>query len=612
MPRKFGILVQQEGLACRCNSFSFTFLHDDDDVHWKLYSTRQGIDAEMGDDLKNKNLLLLSKIAEYFNPKRSSRPRPFADSTYLYNISDVYGGQENLPYWYNNLRSERFEGYKSYGLLFRPDINREISRAINSNFEADVAKGTIVTGPQNIGKSFTLVNQVIQWESTGEYLVTFIPDCETWDSSHDLVKAIFNSFGSNYKEFGYNPENLNGAVIEDIINEIDTILFSLGKKWIFVFDQINKISKKSPLAQGMVGDYPFPFKMIKACMKEGRITSIISASANNEASYTNNHEGFVEYIHKSYMSKREVEIAFAKSINKTGVSLDMITDLTGGVPGYVDQLLNKCNGNVVVFGEKIRIQVVLSLDKLEISSSLKKWKAVTETVVSSLLGLTTTVFEYYDRQLFTCENIDSEFYKYHALIPAISTYCKRYFYNELLYTVEKKEAELLTICRRNETPQSVKGFCFEQMVLNRFRSKKISFKLAQTGENFTIPASEARNYKILKNAFPPVIKENGIHIPESAMFPAVDAIFKTNNTKIGVQIHISQKDINDIYKFGNRSEAAGWFESNDKLYLMFLSPEKKLSDAMQKIILQNPIPNFSVFALDITFVEGLEDLMWLS
>jgi hypothetical protein len=94
LPRKFGILLQQEGLACRCNSFSFTFLHDD--VHWKLYSTRQGIDAEMGDDLKNKNLLLLSKIADYFNPKRPSRPRSFADSTYLYNISDVYGGQENL------------------------------------------------------------------------------------------------------------------------------------------------------------------------------------------------------------------------------------------------------------------------------------------------------------------------------------------------------------------------------------------------------------------------------------------------------------------------------------------------------------------------------------
>jgi hypothetical protein len=41
----------------------------------------------------------------------------------------------------------------------------------------------MVKGTEGMGKSHTLVNTVLKLQSTGEYLVTFIPDCERWNSS---------------------------------------------------------------------------------------------------------------------------------------------------------------------------------------------------------------------------------------------------------------------------------------------------------------------------------------------------------------------------------------------------------------------------------------------
>jgi hypothetical protein len=99
-----------------------------------------------------------------------------------------------------------------------------------------------------------------------------------------------------------------------LILDIDAILQIIGKRWVFVFDQIHWIFKFKHAK--MVGDLDFPFHAMKSVMKPGRIISIISASVNNEASYKDHHDGFEEYIHTLRLERNEIKIAIG-GIGKT-------------------------------------------------------------------------------------------------------------------------------------------------------------------------------------------------------------------------------------------------------------------------------------------------------
>lgn len=67
-------------------------------------------------------------------------------------------------------------------------------------------------------------------------------------------------------------------------------------------------------------------------MKAGQITSIVSASADNNISYLDRHSGFQEYSHCICMNKEEAEVAFDIVARDDHERLQMIMKVTGGIP----------------------------------------------------------------------------------------------------------------------------------------------------------------------------------------------------------------------------------------------------------------------------------------
>ena len=83
------------------------------------------------------------------------------------------------------------------------------------------------------------------------------------------------------------------------------------KRWFFVFDEIDKIFAKE-MAKGHVpkdlNTLNWPFDLMANLRYSTGFTSVISASANNEAAHRNNHDGFDCYHHKTNMSDEEFNV----------------------------------------------------------------------------------------------------------------------------------------------------------------------------------------------------------------------------------------------------------------------------------------------------------------
>jgi Cdc6-like AAA superfamily ATPase len=185
-------------------------------------------------------------------------------------------------YWKNKVRGSRFNSTLKAGLLYRPQIVDDLLLQVRTVLEEPTAAGIMVKGPGGIGKSHSLVNLVrkLVYNSNNKYLVTFIPDCEQWQSSQDLLTQICASFGSTLEAIGIPPLTLTVAdypltFVVAFIKAIDDALRALGKQWVFVFDQINTLFVKPMNLQAKdASGLAFPYNFIKLVMEPGRITSI--------------------------------------------------------------------------------------------------------------------------------------------------------------------------------------------------------------------------------------------------------------------------------------------------------------------------------------------------
>ena len=184
---------------------------------------------------------LTGALEAFFQRPLLQRP---VGTSMKYGVDTAFG---EAPYWVGAVRSARFKSTLVGGILYRPQIVDEIHTRIVDCLQKPVTFGIMVKGPQGIGKSHSLVNTVLKLQSTNEYLVTFIPDCANWDTADYLLEQICASFGSTpdalripqrpaYQD--YEP------FLGFIIKEIDRQLQLLGKKWVFVFDQINNLFVK--------------------------------------------------------------------------------------------------------------------------------------------------------------------------------------------------------------------------------------------------------------------------------------------------------------------------------------------------------------------------------
>lgn len=155
--------------------------------------------------------------------------------------------------------------------------------------------GLMVKGPQGVGKSYSLVNLTRMLLASRRDLITVIPDCGQWQSIFYLNFFILASVGVNADNLlrEADSQRTSEADLRGLIHEIELQLQDMGMKWGFVFGQINRLFARTALAVAKdIGDLPFPFYKMKDAMYQGRILSIVSASANNKAAYRDNHKGF--------------------------------------------------------------------------------------------------------------------------------------------------------------------------------------------------------------------------------------------------------------------------------------------------------------------------------
>ena len=264
------------------------------------------------------------------------------DKPHRYRLQDEFHDED--LYWQSRVRGSRFLSTMETGILYRPQIVADLHQMVERNLALNVEQGIMVKGPGGIGKSHSLVNLVrkLNYGSNSKYLVTFIPDCFKWGSVIDLLRAICASCGIAVQPILQQLKGnsvLDSILLNDLITSVDAILLKLGKKWVFVFDQINKLFVKAENihakdATGLV----FPFNYIHRVMKPSRITSVISASANNEMAYKETHEGFLEYFHNPAMTKSEL-LLLNDDINESNVST--VVAETWGVPLFAATFIEK-------------------------------------------------------------------------------------------------------------------------------------------------------------------------------------------------------------------------------------------------------------------------------
>jgi hypothetical protein len=178
--------------------------------------------------------------------------------------------------------------------------------SVEDAFNKGGPAGIMIKGPQGIGKSHSLVNLIrtLQYDSSCKYLVTVIPDCQHWNDIDHLYTAICSSFGTSLSDLSWSSSP--GSVSQEehlktFINAIDLILRRMKKKWVLVFDQINRLFTRfvrKAASQIYLGcSLSFPFDVIFNMMQGDHIFSIVPASAKNEATYKERHSGFEEYNH---------------------------------------------------------------------------------------------------------------------------------------------------------------------------------------------------------------------------------------------------------------------------------------------------------------------------
>jgi hypothetical protein len=115
--------------------------------------------------------------------------------------------------------------------------------------------------------------------ASGKYWVTIIPNCEEWEDEISFFRFLLQSVGVEPDHFGLDYDAAIDKNFRKLITDIDTVLSKHGMKWVFIFDQINRIFARSELQKVKdVGVLPQPFKIMKGVLKKGRIISIISAS----------------------------------------------------------------------------------------------------------------------------------------------------------------------------------------------------------------------------------------------------------------------------------------------------------------------------------------------
>ena len=411
-------------------------------------------------------LRLTAGIKEHF--RTPIAPFHKEDDLHLYMITGDDGvmGQQS---WIKTLPTRFIDSLKE-GILYRPEIVNEIVSKVEDNLRRPFSQGLFIKGPQGTGKSHSIVNVVRKLQSTGKYVVTFIPDCGNWGTSDYLIEAICDSISITATSIGIQNFGNDRNVLLHLIDDVAEELVKKDKQWVFVFDQINRLFARFEDKKDL-GVMDFPYYLIKLVMRRGRITSIISASANNEIAFKDCHPGFVEYFHRTDMTDEEIKLAFSAVI-------DDEKQLTGNVPLYIRRL--RFGGESP---SQLQASVFYSLYTLRSHLSMHNIPKLTDGMCQILLRLPLeTRHLYYDRKYFVeVYHEAEENYSYRPMSPLVEEAAIDFFWDDLMKYLGEKERSMLHDMIVNRTANDTNSRIFKRFVAQR--NKAFGFSRDDTADN---------------------------------------------------------------------------------------------------------------------------------
>jgi hypothetical protein len=522
------------------------------------------------------------------------------------------------PRVYTRYRASRFHETEEEGILYRPDIVQAMKDIILSR-TGIIKFGIIVKGPHGIGKSHSLVNLVRSLRSDG-HIVTFIPDCENWDNSFELVEAICGSLGTTTAALGI-PDDISDAATKLFVKHVADSLATRNEgkpdkvQWILVFDQLNRIFGRHNFERLKdVGVLPLPFKLMKTLNTFPHTHTVVSASTNNSSSYREHHEGFEAYEHPLVMTDEEIKTwkpGDCSAMDQEDFE-DMIAT-TGGCPLQISSFLQLSNEDYLLANGAH--DVLEDTRKLLSESGVDQKEEITKHAVYCLLNksLTSSSIAFDKKYTVRLNGL------LHPIFPAVLIAYRTLFWDDLMEYVGNNEASILNTCANTNVTNDVRGRLFELIVISRLRKQTL---ISNDPAKDVLPGSVDAGlvFEGQELPTPSDMHMNKLFIPKNAHFPAVDFITKEGSDVWAFQVHVA--DHNDVEPtFRAMCEEKGWFNAFENIYLVYLSPSPEVTGSLTCLpatptrvkrprLSMASRPPIQVSAISKEDVECLKDIQW--
>jgi hypothetical protein len=278
--------------------------------------------------------------------------------------------------------------------------------------------------------------------------------------------------------------------------------------------------------------------------------TVISASANNNLAYKDNHPGFLVYDHPTTMSQREA-LLWKPDLGTRG-DLDCIVEVTGLCPLQVSKYLK----SPLQYTAEGLQDVSLAVQGLLGENTRDKLatRSITNAAVHCLLSLPVqeSVVTTYDRKYSVLSEGHIK-----PLYPLVLVAYRHIFWDEMLDFIGKNEASILEVCGNLSTTNDVRERLFELIVIFRFRKDSV---LTHSPDSDVLPASVDNGTVFESQELPtPQFMNNGtLFIPKNPNFPAIDLILKScDGVDVwAIQVHVAEH--NDVLAdFEKMCEAKG-------------------------------------------------------
>ncbi len=525
---------------------------------------------------------ILSQINEHLDLRvERSNKILMGESPTCYKLKDGFLEQDS--YWMDQVNTNRIRS--DLTVLYRPGIVNELVQQVEHMLESDEMEGIIIKGPEGVGKSYTLVNLTRYLLASQKYVVTIIPDCNNWDTMGYFLRHLLSSVGVDVLDLGLTYESIDNDDLHGLIRDIDKVLQERRMKWVFIFDQINRIFARDEFSTAKdVGTLPYPFKIMTNVRMEGRIISIISASTNNDKSHREKYPGFERsFDHPIQFEKHELEVLYTEE-KVASWSLPELEYATGRVPWYLNRWTAK--NDAKEYFEAVGKEIQLSLEKLK-DEKKARWNSFVLSSIQYLLKIEVAPIHFDRKYLLVKRNKGVKTFV--GLFPLVEEAYRKFFWDDLKKHIDEYEPKLLQICAHEKTTDDVRDRLFEQMVISRISQSGLSaYDVTKilNAANVTITSDMRAALErpfildlVHGMTYPSLAASDGftLYIPLAPNFPAVDLFFCLREVVIAFQIHVGKKQMDVLTSVQWHTKNAEWKKGGiHTIILVYLLPVARL------------------------------------